>query len=61
MNKLKNEINLDDKIIFIDFHAEATAEKQCLAKFAFNLGASVLIGTHTHVQTADEENMEKLF
>ncbi len=55
MNKLKNEINLDDKIIFIDFHAEATAEKQCLAKFAFNLGVSVLIGTHTHVQTADEE------
>ena len=33
MNKLRNEIELDDKIIFVDFHAEATAEKICFANF----------------------------
>lgn len=41
-------------IILIDFHAEATAEKVCFAKFCSELGVSALIGTHTHVQTADE-------
>lgn len=41
-------------IIFIDFHAEATAEKICFGKFCSQLGVSALIGTHTHIQTADE-------
>ena len=47
--------------IFIDFHAEATAEKICFSKFLakeFNTEEHSLIkgffGTHTHVQTADE-------
>lgn len=53
MNELKEKIDLQNKIIFIDFHAEATAEKICFSKFAFNLGANVVIGTHTHVPTAD--------
>jgi len=39
--------------IFIDFHAEATSEKQALAHFVDGR-ASVLVGTHTHVPTADE-------
>ena len=39
--------------IIIDFHAEATAEKQALA-FYFDGQVSAVIGTHTHVQTADE-------
>lgn len=41
------------KAIFIDFHAEATSEK---AAFAYHCAgkASVVVGTHTHVQTADE-------
>ncbi len=39
--------------VLVDFHAEATAEKQALAwKFAGRVSA--VIGTHTHVQTADE-------
>lgn len=42
-------------IIIIDFHAEATAEKICFAKFCSELGASAVFGTHTHVQTADEK------
>ena len=54
INELKEKNLFEDKIIFVDFHAEATAEKQCFAHFASNLGASTVIGTHTHVQTADE-------
>ena len=41
-------------IIIIDFHAEATAEKICFAKYCSSLGCTALFGTHTHVQTADE-------
>ena len=55
MNKLKNEMDLSNKIVFVDFHAEATAEKICFAKFAFELGVSAVVGTHTHVPTADEK------
>lgn len=40
-------------IIIVDFHAEATAEKQALA-WNFDGKVSAIIGTHTHVQTADE-------
>lgn len=42
-------------IVLIDFHAEATAEKICFARFCSELGVSAFIGTHTHVQTADEK------
>lgn len=38
----------------VDFHAEATAEKKALAYFADGRVSAVL-GTHTHVQTADEQ------
>jgi metallophosphoesterase (TIGR00282 family) len=40
-------------IIFVDFHAEATAEKVALG-WHLDGKISALIGTHTHVQTADE-------
>lgn len=60
INKIKETQNLDDKIILIDFHAEASAEKQCFAKYALdNYNISALIGTHTHVQTADERILQK--
>ena len=39
--------------IIIDFHAEATAEKIALANY-LDGKVSVIFGTHTHVQTADE-------
>jgi hypothetical protein len=39
--------------ILIDFHAEATSEKQALAYFVDGR-ASAVIGTHTHVPTADD-------
>ena len=40
-------------IILVDFHAEASSEKMALAWF-LNGKASAVLGTHTHVQTADE-------
>lgn len=40
-------------IIFIDFHAEATSEKQAFAWYVDGR-VSTVVGTHTHTQTADE-------
>ena len=40
-------------IVFIDFHAEASAEKLALGWY-LDGQASAVVGTHTHVQTADE-------
>jgi hypothetical protein len=39
--------------ILVDFHAEATAEKQAFAWY-LDGRVSAVVGTHTHVQTADE-------
>lgn len=47
-------------IVIIDFHAEATAEKICFARFCSDLGVSAFFGTHTHVQTADEVIMNNM-
>jgi metallophosphoesterase (TIGR00282 family) len=41
-------------VILVDFHAESTREKEALA-YHIDGRASVLVGTHTHVQTADEK------
>ena len=41
-------------IIFVDMHAEATSEKIALARM-FDGSVTAVIGTHTHVQTADEQ------
>lgn len=44
-------------IIVIDMHAEATAEKIALSYY-LNGDATIIFGTHTHVQTADEKIMK---
>lgn len=41
-------------IIIVDFHAEATSEKKALG-FYLDGKVSALFGTHTHIQTADEQ------
>jgi metallophosphoesterase (TIGR00282 family) len=41
-------------IIFVDFHAEATSEKAAIGRM-LDGQVSAVIGTHTHVQTADEQ------
>jgi len=40
-------------VIIIDFHAEATSEKVAMGRY-LDGRISALLGTHTHVQTADE-------
>ena len=40
-------------VIFVDFHAEATAEKVALGRY-LDGRVTAVIGTHTHIQTADE-------
>ncbi|HVC21026.1 MAG TPA: TIGR00282 family metallophosphoesterase [Vicinamibacterales bacterium] len=41
------------RIVFVDFHAEATSEKLAMA-WHLDGRATAVVGTHTHVQTADE-------
>jgi len=50
--KLHDEVKAD--IYFVDFHAEATAEKRIFTEYFIN-EVDVVVGTHTHVQTADED------
>ena len=45
---------IDSKVIIVDFHAEATSEKRAMGYFLSGKVSAVL-GTHTHVQTADEQ------
>ena len=51
------ELGKTADVVFIDFHAEATAEKQCFAHFV-DSRVSAVIGTHTHVPTADHQILE---
>jgi 2',3'-cyclic-nucleotide 2'-phosphodiesterase len=44
----------DVKLVLVDFHAEATSEKQLMGRYLDGRVTAVL-GTHTHVATADEE------
>lgn len=44
----------DVRIILLDFHAEATSEKIAMGR-ALDGRVSLVVGTHTHVQTADEQ------
>lgn len=48
--RIKNKVDM----IFVDFHAEATAEKIAM-KHYLDGRVTAMFGTHTHVQTADEE------
>jgi metallophosphoesterase (TIGR00282 family) len=52
-DRLLEELDRRVKVVFVDFHAEATSEKQALG-FHLDGRASAVIGTHTHVPTADE-------
>ena len=42
------------KVILVDMHTEATSEKQALGWY-LDGRVSAVVGTHTHVQTADEQ------
>ncbi|MBR6014207.1 MAG: TIGR00282 family metallophosphoesterase [Selenomonadaceae bacterium] len=53
-SEILKEIQRECDIILVDFHAEATSEKMALAYF-LDGKITALVGTHTHVQTADEK------
>ena len=53
VDKIKDSVDM----IFIDFHAEATAEKLALG-YLLDGKVTAVFGTHTHVQTADERIMK---
>ena len=54
IEKIKNQVD----IIVVDFHAEATAEKIAMGNY-LDGKATIVYGTHTHVQTADEQILPK--
>ena len=51
------DIKKQTPVILVDFHAETTSEKGALARF-LDGKVSAVIGTHTHVQTADERILD---
>ncbi|QTD42259.1 TIGR00282 family metallophosphoesterase [Sporosarcina sp. Te-1] len=52
-NALMEEAKQISPLVFVDFHAEATSEKIAMG-WHLDGRASVVVGTHTHVQTADD-------
>jgi metallophosphoesterase (TIGR00282 family) len=55
---LIERIRRETPVILVDFHAEATSEKQAFAWYVDGR-VSAVVGTHTHVQTADERVLPK--
>jgi metallophosphoesterase (TIGR00282 family) len=58
MDEILRAIRGETKIIIVDFHAEVTSEKVAMGWF-LDGRVSAVIGTHTHVQTADERILPK--
>ncbi|MEI5906261.1 TIGR00282 family metallophosphoesterase [Bacillus spongiae] len=56
--KLVEEARERTNIIFVDFHGEATSEKQAMGWY-LDGKVTAVVGTHTHVQTADERILPK--
>ncbi|MBX9720946.1 MAG: YmdB family metallophosphoesterase, partial [Candidatus Obscuribacterales bacterium] len=57
-DEILQEMQKETKIIFVDFHAEATAEKVAMGWY-LDGRVSAVVGTHTHIQTADERILPK--
>jgi metallophosphoesterase (TIGR00282 family) len=57
-DRLLKDLDPQVKVVFVDFHAEATSEKQALG-FYLDGRVSAVVGTHTHVPTADERVLPK--
>jgi metallophosphoesterase (TIGR00282 family) len=53
VDRLLDTLAPEVKIILVDMHAEATSEKQAMG-WHLDGRVSAVVGTHTHVQTADE-------
>lgn len=57
-DRMLGELTRDVNVVVVDFHAEATSEKQALAWY-LDGRVSAVLGTHTHVPTADERILPK--
>ncbi len=57
-DRLLQQLDSAVKVVFVDFHAEATSEKQAMG-FYLDGRVSAVVGTHTHVPTADERILPK--
>ena len=57
MQEILKEVKSQSDIIILDFHAEATAEKIAMGYY-LDGQVTAIFGTHTHVQTADEQILE---
>ena len=55
---LLSELDASVKVRIVDFHAEATSEK-CAMGWYLDGRVSAVVGTHTHIQTADERILPK--
>jgi hypothetical protein len=58
LDRIVNEVRKITPVIVVDMHAEATSEKVALGHF-IDGRVSVLFGTHTHIQTADDRILAK--
>ncbi|MFA4015141.1 MAG: hypothetical protein RUDDFDWM_000214 [Candidatus Fervidibacterota bacterium] len=58
IDRILDEVSAKTNIIVVDFHAEATSEKQAFARYVDGR-VSIVFGTHTHVMTADERILPK--
>ena len=52
-DRVLEQIPSDVRVVLLDFHAEATSEKQLMGRY-LDGRVSAVLGTHTHVPTADE-------
>ena len=54
IKNILEDVKKEAKIVFVDMHAEATSEKVALGHFLSGK-VSAVVGTHTHIPTADEK------
>ena len=55
---IRNTLKKDYDILVVDFHGEITSEKMAIGHF-FDGISTCVVGTHTHVPTADTRILEK--
>ncbi len=53
-DRVLGQLPADVKVVLVDFHAEATSDMQLMGRY-LDGRASAVLGTHTHVPTADEQ------
>lgn len=57
-DKIAAQVKKEAAVVVVDMHAETTSEKVALGHYVTGR-ASVMFGTHTHIQTADEQILEE--